>query len=352
MLMIERLKMLMRFFFISSVLFLSCISCQENASEKIVRRFNLNNLPEKILVCADSLFKPSSLFTTGSDVTYTLCNEDGDTLISEFMKPERLLSDMSYVLYAKHKGQTKRIFMVCYAYHLVSAIEYRILDSVKFDKACFTQGFYIENGSLIYTCGQYGQSRIVVSELLSAKPLSETWFAKEIFVEGVDGFKHGYFCLTWKENIALLLDKALNVVDTLNLPGAVKEGWGVLTDADRIFVSDGTSSLKELALVNDELQLKSEITVHNNGQPVDRINELARLNDSLFAFNRWYDNQIYIARLKGGLVVGKIDLNTDAHRHEKAGVLNGIHVIGDTLYFTGKNWPYYYKAWINLSNDI
>jgi glutamine cyclotransferase len=211
----------------------------------------------------------------------------------------------------------------------------------------FTQGLFFAGGTLYESAGLYGRSGLRSYALGdgSLSPGRSLDFPPAFFAEGAALAKGRILVLTWKEGAVFRVDPgSLALIDTLFLPG---EGWGLTTDGERLFVSDGSDVLR----VRDPLGLQEiapPIEVTSQGRPLSGLNELEW--DPL--------GPLIYANVYGSDLVAAIDPGTGVVRHfldlaplraqalskrrpgwPAPGVTNGLALdAGGSLFATGKHW--------------
>ncbi len=125
------------------------------------------------------------------------------------------------------------------------------------------------------------------------------------------------------------------------------EGWGLTHDSRALIMSDGSDTLRWLD-PSDFHSLKN-LPVNDDGQPVERLNELewippAQSQPARILANIWQTNSIVAIDPDSGNVTARIDLSQlypSGQRSAHADVLNGIAFDprDNTLLITGKFWP-------------
>ena len=136
---------------------------------------------------------------------------------------------------------------------------------------------------------------------------------------------------------------------TVDMPPTEKnEGWGVTYDGGELIVSDGSNVLHFWDAKTFK-ELRRVSVVDQNGQAVDRLNELEYLpKEQLVLANVWYKDYVVAINTATGVVKRTDNLRGLLPKHHRTGnedCLNGIAVDTATneLYFTGKNWGKLYK---------
>lgn len=216
-------------------------------------------------------------------------------------------------------------------------------------KSHFTQGLFFWNGNLYESVGLRGKSALIkysgdVNSISVQRKLEEKYFA-----EGAAVHNNVIYQLTWTAGKAFAYKGtmlSLSKEDSFEYEG---EGWGLTSDGEQLWLSDGTD---ELRVLNSKGTVLRRVTATYSGQPLDRLNELEWVNGWLLA-NRWYDNHIFVINPNTGIAEMAFNLAQVANPQLKASnqnVLNGLawNETTQTLWITGKNWDRFYLAEINL----
>ena len=118
------------------------------------------------------------------------------------------------------------------------------------------------------------------------------------------------------------------------------EGWGLTTDGSKLYMSDGTHSIR---VINPEtLQQERRFGVTLRGESLQNLNELEWIDGKIWA-NVYTTDYIVIINPTNGVVEGVINLSGILPESEYDGetdVLNGIAYDSATkrIFVTGKNW--------------
>jgi glutamine cyclotransferase len=163
-----------------------------------------------------------------------------------------------------------------------------------------------------------------------------------VFAEGITIFGERIYQLTWQNHKLFIYDaETFTLIETVPYDG---EGWGLTHDDTHLILSDGTARIRFLD--PETLAVAREITALDDGEPVDRLNELEYVRDEIWA-NIWYKNRIVRISPRDGAVLGYIDLSSLVRRSRKndEDVLNGIayDAASQRLFVTGKNWSTLYE---------
>lgn len=225
---------------------------------------------------------------------------------------------------------------------------YRVVAEYDHARDSYTQGLIYHEGMIWEGTGQEGNSRLMRYRLGERPEVLQRLGGHE-FGEGIALLNEELFFLTWMNNTAHIYD--LKSGREKRLVRYSGEGWGLTSDGERLYFSNGSSSLYRL----DPQTFKREraIPVTLQGEPLEWINELEWIEGRIWA-NIYTTNQIAIIHPETGVVEGVIDLTgllPDNLRDKTTDVLNGIAYdpIEKRIFVTGKNWPKIYE--ITLKNE-
>lgn len=220
---------------------------------------------------------------------------------------------------------------------------YRIVKEYPHDPMAFTEGLFFLDGKLYESTGLNRQSTIREVRLEDGKVLRSVSLEPQYFGEGIVNWGADIVSLTWQGGTGFRWNRAdFGRKGTWTYPG---EGWALTQDGRNIWMSDGTSQLRRL----DPATLKESkrLDVADNGQPVERLNELEWVKGEIFA-NVWMSPRIARIDPNSGRVTGWIDLGDLTAQNmngDPDSVLNGIAYDSakDRLFVTGKNWAKLYE---------
>ena len=214
------------------------------------------------------------------------------------------------------------------------------------DPGAYTQGLLLHDGYLYESTGRRGESTLRKVDPETGEVLQMIDVPEQYFAEGLALVGDSLIQLTWQSNVAFVYD-----VDTFEQTGTYAyegEGWGLCTDGEYLYMSDGTPFLDVRDPETFELIFSGLVTVQ--GSIVERINELECVGDYVYA-NVWKTDYIIQIDKRNGVVVAVIDasnLLTDEERARfgEQEVLNGIVYLPetDTFLLTGKHWPKMYEV--------
>jgi glutaminyl-peptide cyclotransferase len=211
-------------------------------------------------------------------------------------------------------------------------------------KKGFTQGLVFYKGSLYEGTGLVGQTYIRKIDLSASKIIKERKIEGNHFGEGIAILNNKIYELTWTSNTCLLWDlESFNLITSFSYPG---EGWGLTTDGNVLYMSDGTDVIRIIS--PKEFKLVNTINITDEGNSIDKINELEYIDGKIWA-NIWMEDKIIIIDPSTGQVTGRVNLQSlrkYLEPYDDVDVLNGIAYNSETkkIYLTGKKWPLIFEV--------
>lgn len=217
---------------------------------------------------------------------------------------------------------------------------YEIINEFPHDENAFTQGLEYYNGFFYETTGQFGESSLRKTEIISGKILQKIDLEKEYFGEGMTIFNNKIYFLTWKSNKGFVFNLDTFEKESEFKYNQSKEGWGLTHNAEHLIKSDGTERL--WFLNSESLTEESFIEAYTDKRKVEKLNELEFIDNKIYA-NIWQQNSIVIINAVNGAIEGIVDLKGLQGKSGQKGedhVLNGIAYDSenDRLFVTGKYW--------------
>lgn len=215
-------------------------------------------------------------------------------------------------------------------------IKCRLLNQFPHDNSAFTQGFFYHNGYLYESTGKRGRSSLRKVETESGIVRTMIKNDKNIFSEGICYWNNKIFQLTWRSGKCYVYDAA-----SLARKAFFKykgQGWGLTTDGQFIFQSNG-SSMITLRDPYDFARIK-KLRVIDGITNIHRLNELEYINGLIFS-NIWKKDRIAAITPHNGKVKFWLDISSlRPLAGKKAEAANGIawDAAHKRLFVTGKFW--------------
>ena len=220
-----------------------------------------------------------------------------------------------------------------------SEYSFKIVHVFPHDSTAFTQGLAWHNGFLYEGTGLKGRSSLRKVQLESGEVIQRIDLAPEYFGEGIAFYKSEIVQLTWLSQTGFVYDGSdFRLLRQFSYKG---EGWGLTTNGNEIFMSDGTPEIRVLDAAT--LTEKRRFTVRDGDKKIDQLNELEFVEGEIFT-NIWQTDRIARISPQTGKVLGWIDLKgllSPMYRREGGAMLNGIAYdpVRKRLFVTGKLWP-------------
>jgi glutaminyl-peptide cyclotransferase len=220
-----------------------------------------------------------------------------------------------------------------------SEYRFKIVHAFPHDSTAFTQGLAWRNGFLYEGTGLRGRSSLRKVRLETGEVIQRIDLAPEYFGEGITFYKNEIVQLTWLSQTGFVYDASdFRLLRQFSYQG---EGWGLTTNGNEIFMSDGTSEIRVLDAAT--LAEKRRFAVRDGDKKIDQLNELEFVEGEIFS-NVWQTDRIARISPQTGKVLGWIDLEgllSPMYRREGGAVLNGIAYdpVRKRLFVTGKLWP-------------
>ena len=214
------------------------------------------------------------------------------------------------------------------------------------DTNSYTQGLQFIDGVLWEGTGEWGKSVLQKVDLQSGKAEVLASLPKSEFGEGITVLGDKVYQLTWTNNKVHVYDLQGNHLKDMRYVG---EGWGLTSDGESLYMSNGTTDIYK---VNPEtFKREGKITVTLRGEAVNFINELEWIDGKIWA-NVYTTDYVVIINPQTGIVEGMIDftgLLKEEDMTERTDVLNGIAYDkeGGRIFVTGKLWNKLFEVEIN-----
>jgi glutaminyl-peptide cyclotransferase len=221
-----------------------------------------------------------------------------------------------------------------------------VLASYPHDPQAFTQGLELHDGTLFESTGLLHRSSLREVAIESGAVRRKVDLPPDYFGEGLSWVGGELIQLTWQNGIALRWDPAsFTKSGESHYDG---EGWGLCFDGQHLVQSDGSARL----VFRDPATFAPQRTllVTENGQPLQRLNELECVGDAIYA-NIWMTDRIVVISPLSGVVRADINAGNLLTAEERRAlgreaILNGIahDASNNTFLLTGKLWPKLFRV--------
>ena len=215
---------------------------------------------------------------------------------------------------------------------------YRVVHSYPHDNAAYTQGLFWHDGHLYESTGQTGQSTLRKVDLQTGEIVQKQALEDKYFGEGAAILNGKIYQLTWQHNRGFIYDaETLQPTGEFGYSG---EGWGLTTDGQYLYMSDGT---EKISVYDPETFRKIRtMEVYGSEGRINMVNELEWIGEEIWA-NVYMSDALLRIDPQTGAVTGIVDLRKilpSADKDIHTDVLNGIAYDTQTgrIFVTGKNW--------------
>lgn len=217
-------------------------------------------------------------------------------------------------------------------------VDIEVVNSFDHQTTAYTQGLQFVDGKMWEGTGEYGRSRLQYTDLATGRVTVVAKLPDNHFGEGITLLGDKIYQLTWQNGVMHIYDsKSLKKIDKKHYKG---EGWGLTTDGELLYMSDGTPDIRVLDPAT--LEVKRRISVVCNGASLPYLNELEWIDGKIWA-NVYTLNQIVIIDPASGIVEKVVNLEgllPESEYTPTTDVLNGIAYDKQNgrIFVTGKNW--------------
>ena len=220
----------------------------------------------------------------------------------------------------------------------------KVIRSFPHDSKAYTQGLFIDEGYLYESTGQHGMSSLRKIDITTGNLINKKDIDGKYFSEGITLFQNNIYMLTWQSRKGFIFDK--NTFEQKAEFSYFSEGWGITSDNEYIYMSDGSEYLR--VINSDGFSVNKTLTIKYNGQNISRLNELEIVGDTIYANLYMYDAIARINKHSGEVfdIIDCSELRSMIGNSQTAEALNGIAYNKDTKTFilTGKNWDTYFEV--------
>ena len=135
----------------------------------------------------------------------------------------------------EERQEEKRVCAVQYDYRVVAEYPHAV--------ASYTQGLQYVDGVMWEGTGQERRSHLQRIDLNTGKVDIVASLPDSEFGEGITHYKERIYQLTWLSRVAHVYDREGKELKTIKYRG---EGWGITTDGQELYLSDGTSTIRRV----------------------------------------------------------------------------------------------------------
>ncbi|MEM9564675.1 MAG: glutaminyl-peptide cyclotransferase [Actinomycetota bacterium] len=224
------------------------------------------------------------------------------------------------------------------------AVRLEVVATHPHDPTAYTQGLEVVDGLLLESTGLRGASTLRLVEPTSGEVLRSVPLADELFGEGATVVGDEVWQLTWTSGVAFL--RGLDDLLPRGQAAYEGEGWGLCAEADRLVMSNGSSTLT----FRDPATFEAigSVEVRERDEPVAKLNELECVDGLVWA-NVFQTTRLLGIEPDSGRVVATADLAElvpAGFEGDGTNVANGVAHDPATGHFwlTGKRWPVTYEV--------
>lgn len=226
-------------------------------------------------------------------------------------------------------SESKRVIAKLYNYDIVAEYPH--------STGSYTQGLQYVDGVMWEGTGREGRSHLQRIDLNTGAVDIVASLPTDEFGEGITHYRGNIYQLTWENHKAYLYDSKGTLIKSIPYRG---EGWGITTDGEHLYMSDGTSTIRQVN--SDSFATEKSICVTLNGEPLHFINELEWVDGHIWA-NVYLTDAIVEIDPATGIVIGFVDLTElrdRLYKNSEAEALNGIayNEVTGNFYVAGKDW--------------
>jgi len=295
-----------------------------------VNLINVNNGPVEAV---EYTLNDQKLTSTSNDLSVLETNIPADMLLGK-----QLLKAM--VTYGGGKTVPVKTNITVLNTEKPKIYTYKIINTYPHDNTAYTQGLEFYRDTLFESTGQRGQSTLRKVDYKTGKIYQKVDLENKYFGEGITVLNDTLYMLTWQANKGFVYNPD-NLERIRSFPyRRSEEGWGLCTDGEQFYKSDGTEKI--WILDAKKLYEKYPIQVCDNKRSYVKANELEYVNGKIYA-NSYTKPSIMIINPKNGALEGIVDfrgLKEKTTVLPTTDVFNGIayNPKTKTFFVTGKYW--------------
>ena len=196
------------------------------------------------------------------------------------------------------------------------------------DPNAFTEGLILVDGDLYESTGRYGRSALQETDPDTGAVLRSVSLPADDFGEGLALVGDHLVQLTWMEGHRLRL-RPRYLCASAHACRMADEGWGMCYDGAHLYTSNGSAALTMRDA--DTLAALDTLPVTLDDEPVQQINELECVGDSIYA-NVWHTDNILRIDKSSGRVTAVIDASGLLTPEQRASLNSGEAVLNGIAY--------------------
>ena len=219
---------------------------------------------------------------------------------------------------------------------------YKLVNTYPHDMNAYTQGLEFVGDTLYESTGQYGASSLRKVDYKSGTIIQNLPLDNAYFGEGLTYINGKIIQLTWKKKLGFVYNSSDLTLEKSFKYTKSPEGWGLCTDGEWLYKTDGSQKLWRLDPNTFEEVDSKDIVTHNTY--LSKVNELEYVNGLIYGNTYQFNKDVVvIINPNTGVVEGVVDfsgLKNRVRQHNRLDVFNGIayHPKRKTFFVTGKYW--------------
>lgn len=219
---------------------------------------------------------------------------------------------------------------------------YKLVNTYPHDINAYTQGLEFVGDTLYESTGQYGASSLRKVDYKSGTIIQNLPLDNAYFGEGMTYINGKIIQLTWKKKLGFVYNSSNLTLEKSFKYTKSPEGWGLCTDGEWLYKTDGSQKLWRLDPNTFEEVDSKDIVTHNSY--LSKVNELEFVNGLIYGNTYQFNKDVVvIIEPNTGVVQGVVDfsgLKKRVSQHNRLDVFNGIafHPKRNTFFVTGKYW--------------
>ena len=141
----------------------------------------------------------------------------------------------------ENRPHTVTCFIQLFSDIIPPTLSYTVLNKYPHDRGAYTQGLLFHKGLFYESTGQTGKSTLREVDPFTGSVKREHKLDNKFFGEGLVLLNKRLYQLTWEHNTGFVYD--LETFSEIKRIHYDTQGWGLTTDGNKIFMSDGTNKI-------------------------------------------------------------------------------------------------------------